>query len=329
MPLIPRHRSGMNVIFRNLFLAACLPAALASCGKKSSEPAEVPSSPAAAASASPAPSSPASVPTTPPAAPQPPLAPAKPHWSAEKVHVEIKRFNPDYKGDGQFEFDQGQPIAIALRAAAVKSLAFLDQIRGLLALDLSQTAVEDLSMLKGMPLVELYLEDTPVKDLSPLRGMQLQKLYLSRSPVRDIGPLEGMSFDELNLVETQVGDLTPLAKSQAIRMFWLTGSPVESIAALKNVQMESLTLHRTKVKDLSPLSANPLRRLHIGETPVEDLSPLKGMSLARLVFTPANIKAGIEAAKALPLQEVGTKFEDGANDLSRDPASFWQGLKAP
>jgi hypothetical protein len=51
-----------------------------------------------------------------------------------------------------------------------------------------------------------------------------------------------------------------------------------------------------------------LQRLHIAETPVTDLSPLKGMRLTRLVFTPANITAGIDVAKSLPLQEIGTRF---------------------
>jgi hypothetical protein len=55
---------------------------------------------------------------------------------------------------------------------------------------------------------------------------------------------------------------------------------------------------------------------------VEDLTPLKGMNLTRLVFTPANIKAGLDVAKTLPLREIGTKFEDAEKDLTT-PEVFW------
>ena len=95
--------------------------------------------------------------------------------------------------------------------------------------------------------------------------------------------------------------------------------------ALAEVPLVSLTLQRTKVKDLSPLTKTQLRRLHITETPVEDLSPLKGMALTRLVFTPANIKKGLEVAKELPLQEIGTRFDEEAKDLA-PPAVFWEKL---
>jgi hypothetical protein len=52
------------------------------------------------------------------------------------------------------------------------------------------------------------------------------------------------------------------------------------------------------------------------------LTPLKGMSLTRLVFTPANIKAGLDVARSLPVQEIGTKFEEASKDLM-PPAAFW------
>jgi Leucine-rich repeat (LRR) protein len=86
----------------------------------------------------------------------------------------------------------------------------------------------------------------------------------------------------------------------------------------------SLTLHRTKVADLSPLAKSGLQRLHIGETRVTDLSPLAGLRLTRLVFDPEKITKGKEAVMAIPtITEIGTKFEDEANDLAA-PAVFWQ-----
>jgi hypothetical protein len=81
----------------------------------------------------------------------------------------------------------------------------------------------------------------------------------------------------------------------------------------------SLTLHRTGVSDLSPLAGTGLLRLHVGETPVTDLTPLRDLKLKRLIFTPENIKKGLDIARNMEsLEELGTTFEN------RMPAEvFW------
>lgn len=264
---------------------------------------------------------------TPAPSPSVPATPKPIYWTEALLNAEIKLHNPGYEGNGQAQLDNGVPMALMLRGAKIENLAFVDKMKTLLALDLGDTPVSDLRPLKGLKLIELYLENTRVKDISSLKGMPMQKLYLSGSPIMDLGPLEGMPLEELNAVKILAADLTPLGKSP-IKMLWLTDTPVESITALKTVPLVSLTLHRTRVKDLSPLSGTALQRLHIAETPVEDLSPLKGMSLTRLVFTPGNIKAGMDVARTLPLQEIGTQFEDGAKDLG-PPAVFWGAYDAP
>jgi Leucine-rich repeat (LRR) protein len=320
-PLRARASSGIGVRMKSGSLrsaaALMLLSALCSCDDK---PAVGPAAPSAAAS-SPAPPAPASAPAVPKTD-----APKKFHWTDQLLHVEIKFHNPDYEGDGQFEIEDGEPVAIDLRGRKVERVPFLSKLTKLMGLDLSETKVTDLRPLKGLQLVQLFLENTSVVDLSPLRGMPLQNLALSNTPVRDISALQGMPLVELRAVSTQIGDLSALAQCP-IQNLWLTDSPVEGIAALKGKPLVTLTLHRTKVRDLTPLSGSSLQRLHIGETPVEDLSPLKGLGLTRLVFTPANIKAGLDVARALPIQEIGTKFDDEGKDLV-SPDLFWQNFSA-
>lgn len=247
-------------------------------------------------------------------------------WTEELLHKEIKFHNPGYEGNAQFQIENGEPYAISLAATKVENLKAL-QGRPLKALDLSDTAIVDLSPLKGMPLVELYLERSKVQDLSPLRGLPIQKLYLTSTQVSNVAALEGMPLVELNAVDARIVDLSPLRHSP-ITMLWLTGCPVVDVTPLHGLPLVSVTLLRTKVKDLSPFSGTKLQRLHIGETPVEDLSPLKDVPLTRLVFTPAHIKAGLEVIKALPLQEIGTQFDDSGKDLSA-PDVFWAKMAAP
>ncbi|MBX7207563.1 MAG: hypothetical protein K1X78_04605 [Verrucomicrobiaceae bacterium] len=301
-------------------LAAALLSVIVSCDRQPKPVAPAASKPAAGPS-----TAPVAVPPSPPmllAAPPP----EKARWTNESVQAEIKRHNPAYQGDGQAELDDGEVVVVSLRGAKIDNLAFLEKMRGVQAIDIGDTGVTNLQPLKGLKLVEFYMENTKVADISALRGMPLQKVYLSAAPVRDLGPLEGAPLTELNAVGILATDLTPLAKCP-IQMLWLTGTPVENISALKSMPLVSVTLHRTKVKDLSPLSGTQLQRLHIAETPVEDLSPLKGLPLTRLVFTPANIRQGIDVARFLPVQEIGTRFDDEAKDLM-PPAAFWEAFDA-
>ncbi len=246
------------------------------------------------------------------------------YWSEVKLHEVIRAANPAYSGNGQFQIDeQGRVQAIALDNCGVTDLAPL-QGMSLMALYLQGCAVAEISVLKGMPLVELYLEKSAVKDLSPLAGMStLQKLYLSGTAVSDLKPLKGLGIVEMNLVETRVSDLSPL-EGMPLQMLWLTDTPVRDIAPLAKSPLVSLTLHRSAVSDLKPLANTALQRLHVGETGVTDLSPLRGLRLTRLVFDPDKITKGIEVLLAMnTLTELGTKFEEGSNDLAH-PAVFFQ-----
>jgi internalin A len=259
--------------------------------------------------------------------PEPPAVaatpPASTFWSEVTLHEAIRSANPGYTGNGQFQIDQrGQPQAISLDDCGITDFS---PLRGmsLMALSARSSQVPDIEALRGMPLVELYLENTGVKDLSPLSGMSsLRKLYLSGTPVTDLGPLRGLSLVEMNLVETPVSDLGPLAGAP-LQMLWLTDTQVEDLTPLAKCPLVSLTVHRTAVSDLSPLAGTRLQRLHIGGTRVTDLTPLEGVPLTRLVFDASQIQKGLEVVKRMPtLQEIGSQFEDGANNL-KPPGVYW------
>jgi pyruvate/2-oxoglutarate dehydrogenase complex dihydrolipoamide acyltransferase (E2) component len=92
---------------------------LAACGEEKPTPAPVAESKPAASPApavAPAPANPA------PAAPAP-QAEKKVFWSAEMLHTEIKFHNPEYDGSGEFNMQEGQPIALSLRGAKIRGSA--------------------------------------------------------------------------------------------------------------------------------------------------------------------------------------------------------------
>jgi internalin A len=241
----------------------------------------------------------------------------------EQLTAALKEKNPAFSGQLQMEPISADLLALVINDPNLKDIRPLARQRiGLL--DLSKCDLTDLSPLQGLPLTELYLEDNArLADITALRGMPLQKLYLSRTRVENLGPLRGAPLEDLNLLGARVKDLAPLAECP-IKMLWLTGCPVEDISPLRRVPLVSLTLQDTRVSDLSPLEGHSLQRLHIGGTEVTDLTPLGSSQLTRLIFTPAKIKTGLDAVRKIAtLQELGTRFDDSADD-KMPPASFWE-----
>lgn len=181
-----------------------------------------------------------------------------------------------------------------------KSLYFAQQG---LTLDLTDTAVEDLSPLRGMPLAKLGIERTKVTDLNPLKGMPLINLSLPSTRVSDLRPLVGMPLTYLDLRATAVTDLSPL-KHLPIRALNLHATAVRDITPLKGMSLEDLTLSGSRVTDLTPLAGMPLKQLGLGSTFVTDIKPLQGLPLESLTLSAIPDLQDIAPLKGMKLTEL-------------------------
>ncbi|HAR64639.1 MAG TPA: hypothetical protein DCR55_00265 [Lentisphaeria bacterium] len=196
-------------------------------------------------------------------------------------------------------------------------------------LDLSGTPIEDLAILRDLPLWQLILDHSNVTDLTPLQTLNLHTLSLRGSKVTDLSPLAGIplrkltaaetkvsniqalrssQITDLNLADTRVRDLSPL-EGLELQMLVLTGAPVSDLRPLANIKLQFLNLGDTSVvdlrplagmpleflrtssfvKDLSPLRALPLKQLNISGAKIADLSPLRDMRLNALVANYTNV----------------------------------------
>jgi len=248
-----------------------------------------------------------------------PLTAAQVVNNPELLHARLRAVNPGYRDQAQFEMNPDLGLVGDLSGGGVVDISPLTGIP-FGALDLRGLQVSDLTPLKGMPLRVLGVEETAVTNLHPLAGMRLEKLYLNATVVSDLHPLTGMPLVELMLVETSVKDLRPL-RGLPLQQLWLSEAPVQDISPLAECPLVSLTLEGTKVSDIRPLARiSSLKRLHIAGTKVNDLTPLKGLKLQRLIFTPANIKMGLDIVRGMKtLTEIGTTL-----DTRMPPEKFWQ-----
>jgi Leucine-rich repeat (LRR) protein len=93
--------------------------------------------------------------------------------------------------------------------------------------------ISDLSILSGMPIVELSLGDIKSSDLSPLQGMPLKHLNVYGSKIADVSPLAGMPLEHLTLAAGEATD----------------------ISALRGMPLTTLRLRFCpKLRDISPLA---------------------------------------------------------------------------
>ncbi|MDZ4687768.1 MAG: hypothetical protein SH850_22070 [Planctomycetaceae bacterium] len=124
---------------------------------------------------------------------------------------------------------------------AIKSVHRLPD--GTWQVDLSNAAIDDLTILKGTPISDLNIGATAVTDLTPLRGMAIKKLSVVNTKVTDLSPLEGMPLEYLQIMGTTVKDLAvlrgmPLTSVRLIGCKEITDlSPLADCKELQNITL--------------------------------------------------------------------------------------------
>jgi len=84
--------------------------------------------------------------------------------SIQKIQSILVRANPNYQGQGKFHEDNGVIVAAELPNCGLRDLSPLRNLK-LQALDLSGNPVREIRHLKDMPLRTLFLENTQVENL--------------------------------------------------------------------------------------------------------------------------------------------------------------------
>ncbi|MFO0906683.1 MAG: protein kinase [Pirellulales bacterium] len=145
------------------------------------------------------------------------------------------------------EWDREQAFFSELRLQGIK-FGFRKHSVGTYTVDIREQPLRDLSILKGMPIVELDLHRCLFTDLTPLRGLKLEKLSITSDVVTDLSPLRGMSIDRLYLNNcSKLTDVSPLTELP-LRELYLDGCrKITDVGALAEIP----TLERVTVPILA------------------------------------------------------------------------------
>jgi Leucine-rich repeat (LRR) protein len=130
-----------------------------------------------------------------------------------------------------------------LRESGLKANTLNQLDDGTWEVNLDNSAIADLTLLRGAPISRLSISHTPVSDLTPLRNLALKQLWLFETKVTDLSPLTGMPIEVLNLGGTKVSDIAALRGMPLVELSLLTCSEVIDLSPLANVTtLRTLTL---------------------------------------------------------------------------------------
>ncbi len=125
------------------------------------------------------------------------------------------------------------------------------------SIDLENSAIADLTFLKGAPISRLWLGNTAVSDLTPLRNMPLRELRIYNTRVTDLSPLLGMPLQYLHLSGTKVSDISPLRDMPLTRLRMhdcteaIDLTPLSGNATLKDATLPPLAKNIESLRDLT------------------------------------------------------------------------------
>lgn len=211
---------------------------------------------------------------------------------------------------------------LVLRSWRGGDLRPLRSLKTLRALDLSFSAVEDLSPIAGLT----ELRDLSLRGALDPDGDSCNK----RGDVSDISPLSGLvNMRELHLECNRVTDLRALSDMAELRQLWVTGNEVSSLVGLEHMpSLWLLALDGNPLSDLFPIrDLTGLSWLTLNGTSVSDLSPLRRMTRMTILSLANNgVISNISALRSL--RSCGDLDLSGNNisNLSplRDLESLWR-----
>jgi serine/threonine-protein kinase len=165
--------------------------------------------------------------------------------------TQLRRFSVGYTGRIQPEIDGGRVVGLKLDGYGLGAIHGVQAFRHLRSFSASgswdesvkaerRSTLNDVGVLRGLPLQRLSLHHTNLEDLRPLEGMKLEELDVSSTYVQDLAPLRGMPLRRLHLNYTRVAELTPL----------------------KGMPLEHLSIQHSSVRDCTPLAGLPIQELH-------------------------------------------------------------------
>ena len=230
----------------------------------------------------------------------------------------------------------------------IKHLKPLSELRDLKFLDISHTAIEDLSPISNITFLEtLNLSNTPTAAIKFIKySDKLKDLDISNTKIEDISELANLTnLQVFKASNTSIQSFAVLNQFKGLKVLDLTESGFNTIENIKDLTvLENLSLRKNYILNYSLLSKlNSLISLDLSETNFEDLSPVSSMTnLVHLDITACNISdlspvTSLKSLEKIAADETKISQEDATLFVRNHPEillihhvkdlqSWWEGL---
>jgi serine/threonine protein kinase len=222
---------------------------------------------------------------------------------------------------------KGMPLMV-LNLASCNLVRDLTPLLGMkltwLDLTIDCDDLQNLTLLKEMPLTSLAVDCRHVRDLTPLKDLPLTTLTLTWcGQLRDLTPLQGLKLNSLKLWNGgQLHDLAPLRKLPLTTLHLADCSQLSDLTPLEGLRLATLNLsYCGQIKDVTPLKDLPLTVLNLAHCDqLTDLTPLANLGLREVGLSPKSITKGLDVLRRMKSLE--TVLVDGEKRYTAD--EFWK-----
>jgi hypothetical protein len=212
----------------------------------------------------------------------------------------------------------------------IKHLKPLSELRDLKFLDISHTAIEDLSPISNITFLEtLNLSNTPTAAIKFIKySDKLKDLDISNTKIEDISELANLTnLQVFKASNTSIQSFAVLNQFKGLKTLDLTESGFNSIENIKDLTvLENLSLKKNYILNYSLLSKlSSLINLDLSETNFEDLSPVSSMTnLVYLDITACNVSdlspiTSLSSLKKIAADETKISQEDATLFVRNHP----------
>ncbi len=163
--------------------------------------------------------------------------------------------------------------------------------------------VENLDVIRQLPLKDLNLNGNRIDNLKALRGLELNRLRIDECGISSLEPLRNAPLRRLYASRNDIKDLRPLAQSK-LQILMLNDNGLTRLSGLEAVPLRFLAIARNGITQLPGFQSEKLKVLDISENKVADLSPLSSVRSLKELRASNNPLRNLNGLDSLQLTQV-------------------------
>ena len=172
--------------------------------------------------------------------------------------------------------------------------------------------------------LDVDLSGTAINEITPLHDLPISRLDLSWTKVRDLSPLISMPLKWLKLNYCkEVADFSPIGSLKLLEELHLANSNVEDLRAVSTAPLRLLNVENTLVRDLTPLQKTDIEQVWFRSTPITDCTPLLSCPHLNAVELTGGVSNVIRLRELSGLSYIDWWIDANAGRPRRTAKEFW------